>query len=163
MAGAAPAVMRLASSVAANIHPFRVHVMGARCVPADPERALDRLSCPTELETSMNRTFLSLAVVALAGLATAVHAADGAAARSTVMLPHAGQARGPMMFAQLIGKGEPGEPCHAYARDKEIRRGTYDYDNGELVCKIGGDEILCHPEDNNGPPDYPLCRDGYKD
>jgi hypothetical protein len=109
----------------------------------------------------MHRTYLVLTIVALAGFATAAQAADGAAPRSSVVLPHAAQSRnhGPMMLAELVGKGEVGEPCHAYYGDKTIYRGTYDMDNGELVCKIGGDEILCHPEDKNGKT---LCEDGYK-
>jgi hypothetical protein len=118
----------------------------------------------------MHRTHLVLTIAALAGFATAAQAADGAAPRSSVVLPHVAQSRshvadalraphGQMMLAELVGKGEVGEPCHAYYGDRTIYRGTYDMDNGELVCKIGGDEIFCHPEQKDGKT---LCEDGYK-
>jgi len=117
----------------------------------------------------MHRTFFLLTVAALAGFATAVQAADGAAPRSTVVLPHAAPSRSHVadvlraphgrMMAELVGKGEVGQPCHAYYHDNEIRRGTYDMDDGELVCKIGNDKIYCHPEQKDGAT---LCEDGYK-
>jgi len=51
LTSAAPRVRRLTSSVAAN--PYRLAFTGLeRCVPADPERALDRLGVrQSELET----------------------------------------------------------------------------------------------------------------
>ena len=121
----------------------------------------------------MHRTFLSLAVAALAGFAPAVHAHDGAAPRSTIVLSHAGQSRdhmadlhrpphGQMMLALLHGKGEIGKPCHARANDNEIYTGTYDREDGELICKGAGAKIWCHPEDEAGPPS-PVCWDGEKE
>jgi len=123
----------------------------------------------------MHRSFFALTIAALAGFATAVHAHDGAAPRSAVAFTHAGPSRGhvadirgathgQMRLAQLVGKGEVGQPCHAYYHDNEIRRGTYaiDDDGQQLVCKIGNDLIVCHPEDKDGPPNMPLCEDGYK-
>jgi hypothetical protein len=101
----------------------------------------------------MHRTFFLyslLTIAALAGFATAVHADDGAA-------PHRQK-----MLAKLDGKGFPGEACHANYRDKEIRQGTYDFENNELFCRApGGDKIPCHVYDDLGPPVESLCVDGW--
>ena len=119
----------------------------------------------------MHRTFLSLAVAALAGLATAAHADGGAAARSTIALPHAGPSRGhvadllrpphgQMMLAELRGDGEVGKDCHARTSSgDEIYTGTYDLEDGELICKGPSAKIWCHPEIKSGPP---TCWDGHK-
>jgi hypothetical protein len=120
----------------------------------------------------MHRTFLSLAVAALAGFATAVHADDGAVPRSTVVSPHAGQSRGhvadllrsphgEMIVAELHGKGEVGKPCHGSAGTLEIYTGTYKLDSGELICEGARSKIYCHPEDHSGPPKA-TCWDGHK-
>lgn len=111
----------------------------------------------------MHRTFLSLAVAALAGFATAVHADDGAAPRSTV-LPHAAQSpHGEIMVAELHGKGEVGKACHASYNTTQIYTGTYALDGGELVCQHSGTKVYCHPEDR--PSTYSQhshCYDGNK-
>jgi hypothetical protein len=129
----------------------------------------------TELETYMHRTFVVLTVTALAGFATAVHAHDGAAARSTIALPLAGQSRGhvadllrppqgQMMLAKLIGKGEVGQPCHATYRDREVPKGTYDDTvNSELACHDAHEWIFCRAQDTSDDSNTPLCVDGYKD
>jgi hypothetical protein len=142
-----------------DIHQVRVLVTGAHSVPPDPEGALDRLGVRlTELETYMHRTFLSLAVGALAGFATAVHADDSAAPRSTVVLsPH-----GQMIVAELHGKGEVGKPCHGSASSLEIYTGTYKLDNGELVCQGPTAKVYCHPEDRAGGSGHTQCYDGNK-
>jgi len=130
----------------------------------------------------MHRTFFLyslLTIAALAGFATAVHADDGAAPRSTMALPHAGPASsrvadlarrphgqmiGQMIVAKLDGQGTPGTPCHATYRGKMIPLGIYQLDNAELVCMApgGSDEIPCHVYDTIGPPIEPLCVDGWQ-
>ena len=96
----------------------------------------------------MHRTFLSLAVAALAGFATAVHADDGAAARSTVVAPHAGPSQladllrprqGEMKVATVHGDAEAGKPCHAKTSNgDEIENGTYVVERGEVICEGKG-------------------------
>jgi hypothetical protein len=121
----------------------------------------------------MHRTFLSLAVAALAGFATAVRADDGAAPRSTVVLPHAAQSRGhaadllrpphgEMIVAELHGKGEVGKPCHGSGGSLEIYTGTYKLDNGELVCEGARSKVYCHPNDRPGGSGHTHCFDGHK-
>ena len=119
----------------------------------------------------MHRTFLVSTIAALAGFATAGHARDGAAPRSTASLPHAAPARAHaadplapprMKLAKLDGRGELYQPCHATYRDREVAKGHYDTVNGnDLACHDSREWILCHPDDTSA--DAPLCVDGYKD
>jgi hypothetical protein len=126
----------------------------------------------------MHRSLFLLTIAALTGFATAVHADDGAAPRSTMALRHAGPASsrvadlarrphgqtiGRMIVAKLDGQGFIGTTCHATYRGKIIYQGIYDRDNAELVCRDpGGDEIPCHVYDTLGPPLEPLCQDGWQ-
>jgi hypothetical protein len=117
--------------------------------------------CNTELEMEMHRTFFLLTIAALTGFATAVHADDGAASRSTMALRHARPAS--VILAKLDGQGNLAAPCHATYRDKVIPQGFYQLDtnNAELVCRGGGDQIPCHVNDMLGPPIESLCVDGW--
>ena len=102
----------------------------------------------------MHRTFLALTLAALASFATAVHADDGAKARSTIV-------------ADLQGKGVMGQPCHAVATN--LRGGT-DYVNignyaesfGKLVCRGAGglSSINCRKDEPDKPPKA-TCWDGH--
>jgi hypothetical protein len=101
----------------------------------------------------MHRAFLVLAVAALAGFATAVHANDGAASRP----------RGQIIVAELHGKGEIGKPCHGTYGSTDLYRGTYKLDNGELICEGAGTKVYCHPEDRpSSSGTHTHCYDGYK-
>jgi hypothetical protein len=171
MAGAAPLVMCHASSVAANIHQVRICPTGARSVFLQSRKVRSIGVLLTELETYMHRTFLAVTIAAVAGFATAVHAHDGAAPRSTVVLPHAGQPRGhvtdllrpphgQMIVAELRGEGKYGEPCHASNGSNFLNRGTYDYEDRELICKDSSMKIWCHPDDHSP---ITICWDGWKE
>jgi hypothetical protein len=111
----------------------------------------------------MHRSFFLLTIAALTGFATAVHADDGAAPRSTVALRHAGPAS--VILAKLDGQGNLGTPCHATYHDKVIGQGIYQLDtnNAELICRAAaGDQIPCHVYDTLGPPIESLCQDGWQ-
>ena len=108
----------------------------------------------------MYRSFLALTIAALTGFATAVHADNGATARSTAALPHAGQSGGPLAdrlrpphgevrLAELRGQGELGKPCHAeevsdQGGSNHIYCGDYKDIFGHLSCSspAGGISIV---------------------
>jgi hypothetical protein len=125
----------------------------------------------------MHRTFLALTIAALASFATAVHADDGATARSTVALLHAEQSRGHLVvalvapdllrpphgqviLAELNGKGVLGQACHADEGYNHIYIGKYAEIFGKLRCQSGtGESIDCRKDDKSWPPKS-TCTDG---
>ena len=129
----------------------------------------------------MRRTSLALTVAALASFATAVHAGDGAALKSTAALPQARQSvdqllvalgmpdlvRPPhrrVMPANVVGKGTIGEPCHAtrpnaYGGTDVCNYGKYTEKDGVLWCSSSLCGINCHEDDKSFPPKA-TCTDG---
>src|ERR1700722_11540541 len=124
----------------------------------------------------MYRSFLALTIAALTGFATAVHADNGATARSTAALPHAGQSGGPLAdrlrpphgevrLAELTGKGELDKPCHAVEVNEQggsdhIYCGDYREISGHLSCRSpAGGSINCRKDEKDDPPKA-TCWDG---
>jgi len=129
----------------------------------------------------MHRAFLALIVAALASLATAVRADDGAVPGSTVALPHAGPSLDRLLVAlgapelvrpphrrvtpaNVVGSGTIGAACHAerpnpYGGTDVCNYGKYEEKNGDLWCSSSLCGINCHKDDNSFPPKA-TCYDG---
>ena len=129
----------------------------------------------------MRPTFLALIVAMLASFVTTVYADTGSTMGATVALPQARQSVDYLLVAlgmpdlarpahrvvtpaNVIGKGNLGEPCHAERPNSNggtdlCNDGKYIERNGELWCSSSLCGINCHKDGKEFPP-AATCFDG---